>query len=428
MTLRERFLTIAFVLQRHSRLLLALIASGIWSLLLLLSFILGLFETLDESFSTWAQTKPPVHEIQAPQMALIAIDRIPTDRPWPWPRLDFALAVRALIPCFPQSVVFECLLHDRDQRQESFDTTFAHLLERLNQTLFASAAFQAGSENPPPQNLLSIPFTGNIETLPPYHSLYWPLETFAANSHVGISNIPLSKSGKVTEIPLVFRWRNQLVPSLALQAAALQLKADLSKSIVHLGNSIQLRDSSQKIIRTVPIDSQGNMKLRHRSLQVLTIPFDDFLVYSDQRERGETPSVDLRQLRQRQVWIGRTDEVVQNHSSSQPPVSLQMLATQNIVQADFIKTPPFAWIALLFLSFAGCISGVITFIRLPLAIPLALGVSFLYIAMSILLLQNHNFLLPIPAFMLLTVGSILSGLAARYWDFQETFSFTQESS
>ncbi|MES2307410.1 MAG: CHASE2 domain-containing protein, partial [Verrucomicrobiota bacterium] len=286
---------------RHPRLLLALILSGIWSLLLLATQATHLLEKGDIAFSLWAQSKPPQKTMETPSLALIAIDRIPSDRPWPWPRLDFAIALRALVPCFPQSVTFEALLHDRDQRQEAFDTTFAHLVERFDHVVFASAAFQAGSEMPPPQNLIAIPFVGSLDSLTPYHSLYWPVETFASNSHVGISNLPFNPHQKPTTIPLIFRWRNQIIPSLALQAATIQLHADLTQSLVKPGLYIELRDAQKKLLRVIPIDSQGSMRLRHRPLNVLTIPFDDFLVYTDQRERGENPAFDLRQLRQKQV-------------------------------------------------------------------------------------------------------------------------------
>ncbi len=357
--------------------------------------------------------------MESPSLALIAIDRIPHERPWPWPRLDFAIALRALVPCFPQSVSFETLLHDRDQHQEAFDTTFAHLVERFDHVIFASAAFQAGSEAPPPQNLISIPFEGEISSLTPYHSLYWPVETFASNSHVGISNLPLNPKQKPTSIPLVFRWRNQIIPSLALQSAAIHLRADLTASTLKLGSYLILRDSQKKILRLIPIDSQGAMPLRHRSLETITIPFDDFLLYADQRERGEQPKFDLKTLRQKQVWIGRTDEVIRQNSGGEAPVKIQMLAVQNILSSDFIRSLSFRWISLLFITFAFTLSGLITLIPPRFSIPISLIVTALYIEMSVILLQNHNLLIPAPAFLLLSLGSIFSGFAARIWEFND---------
>ena len=357
--------------------------------------------------------------MESPSLALIAIDRIPPERPWPWPRLDFAITLRALVPCFPQSVSFETLLHDRDQHQEAFDTTFAHLVERFDHVIFASAAFQAGSESPPPQNLISIPFEGEINSLTPYHSLYWPVETFASNSHVGISNLPLNPNQKPTSIPLVFRWRNQIIPSLALQSAAIHLRADFTASSLKLGSHLTLRDSQKKILRIIPIDSQGAMPLRHRSLETITISFDDFLLYSDQRERGEQPKFDLKTLRQKQVWIGRTDEAIRQNSGGEAPVKIQMLAVQNILSSDFIRSLSFAWIALLFVTYAFTLSGLVTLIRPRFSIPISLVVTALYIEMSIILLQNHNLLIPAPAFLLLSLGSIFSGFAARIWEFSD---------
>ncbi len=402
----------------HSRLLLALILSGIWSLLLLLSQATHLLEKGDQAFSLWAQSQPPQKTVETPTLALIAIDRLSPERPWPWPRLDFAIALRALVPCFPQSVSFETLLHDRDQRQEAFDTTFAHLVERFDHVIFASAAFQAGSDLPPPQNLSPIPFEGDINSLTPYHSLYWPVETFASNSHVGISNLSLNAAHKPTSIPLFFRWRNQIIPSLALQSATIQLRADLSCSSVKLGSHLTLRDSQKKTLRIIPIDEQGMMPLRHRPLEILTVPFDDFLVYADQRERGEEAKFNLKSLRQKQVWIGRTDDAIRQNAGGEAPVKIQMLAVQNILSSDFIQTLSFGLIALLFMTFACSVSGLVTLITPKISIPISLGIAALYIEMSIILLQSHNLLIPVPAFILLTIGSILSGFAARIWEFE----------
>ncbi len=97
-----------------------------------------------------------------------------------------------------------------------------------------------------------------------------------------------------------------------------------------------------------------------------------------------------------------------------------MLAVQNILSGDFIKTIPFTLLTLLFLTFSWCMSGVIILIQPRISIPISIVITALYIEMSIILLQSFNLLIPVPAFLLLSFGSILSGFAARVWEFEVT--------
>ncbi len=399
----------------------AVVLALVWAIGVLMLQQSGVLVEWDSAFLDWQQRQPPVREIVSNDLALIAIDRIPSDRPWPWPRLDFALVLRALIPTVPQSVVFEVLLHDQNHRQEAFDGTFASLVERHDRVIFAAAAFQVGNEVPPPGNLISIPFEGEMQSMTPYHSVFWPVSTFSGGCHVGVSNMTSGPQGSVKSIPLVFRWRERVIPSLVLQAAAERLGADLSKSKMKIGTELELRDAKGKLLRRIPVDREGGLRVRYRKLSYPVISFDDFLVYADQRERNEVPAYDLRTLRRRQVWVGRTDQgaVFQSPLGPRNEVEVQMQAVENILQNDFFRPAHPALIGVLFISFAVCVAGLMVVWKRLWAAILVGVVAGVYGEGAVLMLQGNNILFPVPAFGLLCIGAVLAGLAAVYWEFSE---------
>jgi len=53
--------------------------------------------------STGSSPSIPLPPRPAIQLALIAIDNIPPDKPWPWSRLDYSLALRSLIDYAPKA-------------------------------------------------------------------------------------------------------------------------------------------------------------------------------------------------------------------------------------------------------------------------------------------------------------------------------------
>ena len=152
---------------------------GIFTLLAQLSGALDAFEAplLDWRLSLNSYPVPP-----SDQLALIAIDNIPTDKPWPWSRLDYSLELRSLIDYAPQSVVFEMNLNDRDTEYTSFDTTFSDIVKRANTVVFAATVLTPSSSVPLPANIGTIPFLGSTRQVPRFGSAIWPLDTFAGSS------------------------------------------------------------------------------------------------------------------------------------------------------------------------------------------------------------------------------------------------------
>jgi adenylate cyclase len=397
----------------------------LWSIILSLVYVCGLFDHAEELLlDRWQKLPSPAPANR--ELALVAIQHVPSDRPWPWPRLDYALILRGLAPQFPQSVVFEMLLHDRDARFSAYDTTFADQVEKTERVLFAAAILRPDDELPAPPNLETMATVSSLESLSPLGSFFWPVETFAAASPVGVCNLATEKNQFLREINLVFRFRDQLVPSLALQAVALRLSADLQQSNVVLGNQIILRDSVGQVLRRIPIDQEGRMRLRFRTPtpEVASVNYDDFLVAGDQAERGASSAVNLAKFKGKQVWVAATDPnavpLLSTIQGSFPPVFIHLQATAQILNRDFIRPLPKALCIALFI-----ISGVLL---TTCFISSKYGASFISVILLISLIgivavvsfQWANVTFPLLTFSLHLIGVYGCGLAARHWDMRPT--------
>src|SRR5208283_561240 len=125
----------------------------LWGIFTLLAQLSGALDAFEEPL---LDCRHSLHSLPAPpsdQLALIAIDNIPSVRPWPWSRLDYSLALRSLIDYAPQSVVFEMNLNDRDTEYTSFDDTFSHIVQRANTVVFAATVLTPSGAAPLPANL-----------------------------------------------------------------------------------------------------------------------------------------------------------------------------------------------------------------------------------------------------------------------------------
>jgi len=400
------------------------IAAGLglfWSLLVAAFYLVGFFDDAEDALLDWEQTVFS-STVPDPDFALIAISRVPSDRPWPWPRLDYALALRGLVPEHPQSVVFEMTMHDEDPRFSAFDASFRTLVDRTDAVVFAAAALQAPSPEPLPDGVAALRLDGKPGHVANFGSFLWPVKTFAEGSPVGIANFSHDPSQVLRRVPLVFRLENRIVPSLALTAAATRLGADLGRSELVPGKRIVLRDGDGHVLRVIPVDDEGRLRLRFRKpgLDLLRVNYDDFLLYADQAEREVVPAVDLRSFGKRQVWIGATDpsvsDPIRTAAGLRMPVDIQLQATAQIVRNDLIVLVPKGVVVALLL-----VSGVLLAYgteRLSLsgAIGVIGGVVASIFAGGVLAFTVGNVAFPLVTYLVLAAGVVFCSRVASAWE------------
>jgi len=409
---------------RDRRVALAAGLALLWGTFALLAQLSGALDAFEEPLLDWRLS---LHSYPAPpsdQLALIAIDNIPPDRPWPWSRLDYSLELRSLIDYAPQSVVFEMNLNDRDTEYTSFDDTFSHVVQRANRVVFAATVLMTPKTEPLPTKLDTIPFHGSTRLVPHFGSAIWPLDTFAGDSSVGINNLESESGLRLRRLPLIFMLEDKMIPSLVLQAAAQYLGADFSASEVQMGRAILLRRKDGKLLRTVPIDDEGRMRIRYHQGNGTSwqASFDNILLYDLQQQHGIPSAQDIRALSKRQVWIGRTDpgerERFKTAVGQLSRVEVEIQAERTILEQDYLRPLPPMILALLYLLAAMAASvAVIRFGPVHAAAMCVILGSF-WFESSILVFRVYNVILPLPSFALLILGAFAVGTLATFWDFE----------
>ena len=407
------------------RLRLASTLGVVWALIVAAGSVGGVFNTFEDIVLDWGQT---LHEASPPQdqdLALIAIDQVSADRPWPWPRFEYALLMRALIDRVPQSIVFEVLFNDDEARSGAFDDVFMSYARRIPYRVFAGAVLRSPDLDPIPEEFTKLQLQGEPAALPLFGSLLSPLSHLVKDAYAGPRNLLAVINQPLRKIPLVFRVGSAIIPSLALQAAIVKLDADPQKTEVILGQHIQLFNQRGELLRVIPVDYDGCMRLRFYPKQdrVLTVNYDDFLVMADQAERGVQPALDLNLLRKRQVWVSCTDRSVSRPVltvvGQRPPVEVHIQAVRMILNEDFTK---FWHPILVFLIFVGV---AIFFGRIfiewgmgPGALLLVVG-GLMWVEAHLLIYQWLNLAFPLVAFGTLLIGLGVMGMAANLWQFED---------
>ena len=396
----------------------------LWGAFTLLAQLSGALDDFEEPLLDWRLSLNSLPAPPSEQLGFIAIDEIPSDKPWPWSRLEYSLALRSLIDYAPQSVVFEMNLNDRDTEYTSFDDEFSHIVDRANAVVFAATVLTPSSSAPLPANIPAIPVQGELRQVPRFGSAVWPLDTFAGSSPVGANNVESESGLRLRRLPLVFMLQGKMIPSLVLQAAAQFLGADLAASEIQIGRAIFLRRNGGKLLRTVPIDDEGRMRVRFHQGPPASwqASFDNIMLYDDQLQHGITPDHDLRALVRRQVWIGRTDpgerERFKTAVGELSRVEVQLQAERTILDQDYIRPlPPMILAALFLLIGVGGAAAVVRYGLIHAAAMLIVVASF-WFESSILAFRVYNIILPLPSFALLILGTYAVGFLATYWDLE----------
>jgi adenylate cyclase len=409
---------------RERRVALAAGLALLWGIFTLLAQLSGALDAFEEPLLDWRLSLDSYPAPPSDQLALIAIDNIPPDKPWPWSRLDYSLELRSLIDYAPQSVVFEMNLNDRDTEYTSFDTTFSDIVQRANTVIFAATVLTPPATTPLPANLGPIPFHGSLRQVPRFGSAIWPLDTFAGESPVGVNNLESESGLRLRRLPLVFMLEGKMIPSLVLQAAAQFLGADLASSEVQVGRAIFLRSKEGTLLRTVPIDDEGRMRVRYHQGPTASwqASFDNIMLYDDQLQHGIRPDHDLRGLVRRQVWIGRTDpgerERFKTAVGQLSRVEVELQAERTILDQDYVRPlPPMILAALYLLIAIGGAVAVVRFGSIHAAAMLIVLAAF-WFESSILAFRLYNVILPLPSFAMLIFGAYAVGILASYWDLE----------
>lgn len=331
---------------------------------------------------------------------------------WPLPPLDYALFLQALEEFRPAVVGIEPVLIWPRSQAEAERMLANRALQFPKLVLGVVSAHSGWHESDDtggavPDGLRSV--MGDVEKVPAGDELVArPTRDLQAMALLGPTAVP---KGVPPAVPLLVRYRGQVLPTFTLQAALAWMKVTPAEVQVWLGSSIRLPDG-----RRIPIDEGGYMLVDpYAPARVSRLGLDDLLLVAEQGAKSgpnerlslETPSAGGITL------LGRTDPSVLiafpgdgKAEENRAPIDWTAAALAAIQKSDYIRRMPLwgQWLLLLGLVVAG--TWLQTRVRLG-ALLLAGLLAVVYAALAWILYDRLRWWLPMAMPMGVTIGAAL---------------------
>jgi hypothetical protein len=297
---------------------------SIWPVLVL--FLLGIlllreprFEKLEENFLRWL-----LHNAQPPKVDIpLTVVEIGRDRSSPNQKespdesteaflhgggaaispLEHALFLQSVLEFQPTVVAFESILkwreHDKDQEQVFLDQ--AMRVPKL--LLGAELTNSPDPDQAPPEIPVFTQVTGNRSHLVEFSGVgRQPNEDMRLISTLGFINLPEEIADDL-RVPLLFRYRGDVIPSFALEAVLLWLRITPAEVKIELPSRILLPGE-----RTIPIHADGALLINPLVVKnARRLALNQLLLAAQQRGKGGVTTARLEDIRD-QIVLARTPE------------------------------------------------------------------------------------------------------------------------
>jgi hypothetical protein len=215
--------------------------------------------------------------------------------------LEFALFLQSLLEFQPTVVAFENILkwRERDKDPEQVFIDQAMRVPRL--LLAAELTTTPDPDAPGPEIQGFTQVTGKRGDLVEFSGIgRQPNEEIRLIATAGFVNLPDEIADGI-HVPLLFRYRGEVIPSFAFEAILLWLRVTPGEVAIDLDSHISLPHGRRIPIRsdgTLLISPKADRKARH-------IPLSDLLVAAQQRDAGQKKNAELDSLRD-QIVLART--------------------------------------------------------------------------------------------------------------------------
>jgi hypothetical protein len=266
-------------------------------LLGVLSFREPRLEKAEESFLQWLLRNSEPHGPMAPLTVVeigqdANLDRDPLrESTSPSPQtsgrgvspLEFALFLQSVLEFQPTVVAFENILkwRERDKDQEQVFIDQAMRVPRL--LLAADLTTTPDPDAPVPEIPGFAQVTGKRGDLVEFTGVgRQPNEEMRLIATAGFINLPDEITDRI-HVPLLFRYRGEVIPSFALQAIMLWLRVTPAEVTIDLGSNITLPQG-----RKIPIRSDGTLLISpNAGKKVRRLSLNELLLATQQRETGK---------------------------------------------------------------------------------------------------------------------------------------------
>jgi hypothetical protein len=213
--------------------------------------------------------------------------------------MEFALFLQSALDFQPTVVAFENVLKWRESEKDQ-EQVFIDQAMRVPRLLLAAELTTAPDPDAPGPEIPGFAqVTGKRGDLVEYSGIgRQPNEELRLIATAGFINLPDEISDGI-HVPLLFRYRGEVIPSFAFEAILLWLRVTPSEVSIDLDSQISLPHG-----RKIPIRSDGTVLISpNASRKAHHIGLSDLLVAAQQRDTGKTP--DIGSLRD-QIVLART--------------------------------------------------------------------------------------------------------------------------
>ncbi len=282
-------------------------------------------------------------------VTLVAIDDTSlAQHPWPWTPMDFALFFQATLPLKPEVFAIDEVLDwsrfglpDEEQRR------LPGYEKMLRDKILSATKVLLGSELGFPEDPTVIPplqegpalrnVKGATDGIPEFSLIErQPTENFRLSSTVGFINRPAVHE-RSNSVPLVLRYRGQVVPAFVLQAVMLWMQLTPDDVTVEPGAHILLG----KALR-IPIDFAGRMRVDFGSPRA-QFSYEELILATDP-DAGKSALVPLDRMKGGIVLLSRTDTAARTIPLAArrmgSPGELFAAAIATIQNQSFIRRAP----------------------------------------------------------------------------------------
>jgi len=321
-----------------------------------------------------------------PRITLIRIDESNLrENPWPWSPLDFALFFQSANGFRPEVLATdESLDWDLEGKNAQYAQILReHVLKSPRVLLGAKLGYPEDPDKLPP--LESTPVlrhvSGDVNRVPEFTVIEeQSAEDFRLSSTSGFTNLP-ARDNWHRSVPLVLRYRGQVVPTFVLHAVLLWEKASLDEVTVALGSHVAIGDRL-----SIPINAAGEMRVDFGSARD-QCGLDDLVLAAEQRDAASDARLPAHMFAGRFLLLSRTDPEVGNLrlARGRPGSAGELLAAAiaTIQGRSFIQRAPLwsDFVIIGFFSFIGYwvprwskgLTFFLGFVTLPAYALLALG-------------------------------------------------------
>ena len=261
--------------------------------------------SVETAFSRWLSVNASRHPETAPLVLVQISDEDLAAHPWPWSPVDYSLFFSAALGFQPPVLAVEPVLGWKTPDPQQMTLLHNQVLRAPKVLLGSELGFPEDPALVPP--LQEVPVLRHVEGEVgavrefPLVALQ-PSEELRLAATPGFFEPPAALGGKpVGRVPLVFRYRGQVVPSFVLEAAMLWFGVTPEEVVVVPGSHIALGNEMR-----LPVDAAGTMPVDF-TIPVVRFSMADLILSAEQHQGGHQAIAPVAQLKNAVTLLARTD-------------------------------------------------------------------------------------------------------------------------